>query len=161
MTTISSQMAKHLRDVVFGGNWSISNYQQVIRSIPVAWIHRSLQGSNSILTLFCHATYYIGVQLEVTKGNPLVAKDEWSFKTPEINTQEEWMQLLQEKMAQTEELASLLETLPDEQWQAIFVQEKYGTWFRNFAGCIEHLHYHLGQIALIATIIKREQEQAD
>ena len=31
--------------------------------------------------------------------------------------------------------------------------EKYGNYFRNLTGIIEHLHYHLGQIVLIKKLI--------
>ena len=30
-----------------------------------------------------------------------------------------------------------------------FFHEKYGNYYRNLHGVIEHAHYHLGQIALI------------
>ena len=31
--------------------------------------------------------------------------------------------------------------------------EKYGTYYRNFHGLIEHAHYHLGQIVLIKKLV--------
>ena len=43
----------------------------------------------------------------------------------------------------------MIAQLPDSRLEAIFVEEKYGTWFRNIHGLIEHTHYHLGQIAII------------
>jgi len=30
---------------------------------------------------------------------------------------------------------------------------KYGNYFRNIVGVIEHIHYHLGQIVLIKKIL--------
>jgi len=46
-------------------------------------------------------------------------------------------------------LAHLIEQVPDEQYTAFFDQEKYGSYYRNLQGIVEHHHYHLGQIVLL------------
>jgi len=46
---------------------------------------------------------------------------------------------------EVELLINLTEQLPDNKWEEIFVQEKYGTYYRNLHGLIEHTHYHLGR----------------
>jgi len=33
------------------------------------------------------------------------------------------------------------------------MEEKYGNYYRNFHGIIEHCHYHLGQIVLIKKML--------
>lgn len=53
-----------------------------------------------------------------------------------------------------ENFASLIEQLPESKLDEIFVDEKYGSYYRNFLGIIEHIHYHLGQIVLIKKILQ-------
>jgi len=47
----------------------------------------------------------------------------------------------------------LIEQLPEAKLGEIFSEEKYGTYYRNIHGIIEHTHYHLGQIVLIKKIL--------
>jgi hypothetical protein len=54
----------------------------------------------------------------------------------------------------TEELAWLIEQLPDEQLETTFLEARYGSLYRNLHGNIEHLHYHLGQIVLLKKWIR-------
>ena len=49
--------------------------------------------------------------------------------------------------------AQLVERLPQETLWEDFTDKKYGTYYRNLHGIIEHTHYHLGQILIIKKII--------
>lgn len=55
--------------------------------------------------------------------------------------------------AHAEEKASFIEKLPESVLLEIFSDEKYGTYYRNILGIIEHSHYHLGQIVIIKKMI--------
>lgn len=88
------------------------------------------------------------------KGNGLQAKDEYSFTLPKIETEEEW-QIYKEKMWRcAEQAAGLIEQLPDTILDKSFTDEKYGTYYRNIAGIIEHMHYHIGQIVIIKKVAR-------
>jgi hypothetical protein len=113
-----------------------------------------VQGLMSIAKLTFHATYYIDVLLRALKNQPLNAKDELSFNTPPINSQQDWDNLLKHIFTNTEEVCELIQQLPDEQLNDHFTDEKYGSFFRNINGIIEHLHYHLGQIVLIKKLLQ-------
>ena len=153
--TIATQLAKHLRDVHFGGNWTTSNWKDQLSD--VTWQEATTKAGrfNTILTLFCHATYYTGVQLNVLKGGPLEAKDEYSFQHPALHSQEEWLALQQQAWENAEQLAKLVEALPDSRLNEDFTDKKYGTYYRNITGMIEHLHYHLGQVALLKQLLRQ------
>ena len=46
-----------------------------------------------------------------------------------------------------------MEQLPETMLWETFADEKYGNYYRNIHGIIEHTHYHLGQIVLIKKIV--------
>jgi hypothetical protein len=58
--------------------------------------------------------------------------------------------------ADAEELASFVERIPDEQLSEYSVDEKNGTYYRCLQGPIEHGYYHLGQIAIIKTMLQHD-----
>jgi hypothetical protein len=151
--SVSKQLAQHLRDVHFGKNWSWSNLKDALDGLSWQEAQVSVQGLNSIAMLTCHITYYVKVIYKVLEGGPLEGNDKDSFMLPDIKEQSDW-NALQEKIWQQAELtASAIEKLDDVQLDALFSEAKYGTYFRNIAGMIEHMHYHLGQIVLIRKLL--------
>jgi hypothetical protein len=102
-----------------------------------------------------HTGYYITAVTKVLEGGPLDAKDKFSFDHPPIHSEKEWQDLLAETFANAERFALLIEQLPEEKLSETFVDEKYGSFYRNLHGIIEHLHYHLGQIVLIKKILQQ------
>jgi hypothetical protein len=91
--------------------------------------------------------------LQVLQGGALDAKDEFSFAHPPIHSPKDWDDFLTKEWTDAESFAQLLEQLPEEKLWEPFTDEKYGIYYRNLHGTIEHTHYHLGQIALIKKII--------
>jgi hypothetical protein len=57
-----------------------------------------------------------------------------------------------------DQAASLIEQLPEQRLWDDFSDQRYGNYYRNILGIIEHGHYHLGQIVLIRKLI---QESTD
>lgn len=121
---------------------------------------KQVYGLNSIATLSFHASYYVAVLLKVLKGGPLDARDEYSFHLPAIQCQEDWDSLLDQIWLDAEAAAGLLEQLQDARLTEDFTDPKYGSWFRNIAGIIEHMHYHLGQIVVIRKILERTNDDS-
>ncbi len=151
--SITKQIAKHLRDVHFGGNWTWSNYKEQLSDVNYKQATEKREGINSIATLTYHATYYVQVQLKVLQGGTLDAKDELSFVHPPFESQDDWNKFLDEIWSTAEQTAKAIEQLPDSKLSENFYAEKYGNYYRNLTGMIEHLHYHLGQIAIIKKIL--------
>jgi hypothetical protein len=60
---------------------------------------------------------------------------------------------LDKTWADAENFASLVVQMPESKLWEIFSDEKYGNYYTNIHGTIEHTHYHLGQIVLIKKII--------
>ena len=93
--------------------------------------------------------YYVSAVLKVLEGEPLNAMDKYSFNLPSILSREDWEKLLDKTWADTENFARLVEQLPESTLWEDFSDKKYGNYYRNIHGIIEHVHYHLGQIVLI------------
>jgi hypothetical protein len=151
--SITKYIAKHLREIYFGGNWTTSNFKDTISDITWQQATQKVYDFNTIATLTFHTTYYVAALLKVLQGGPLDAKDALSFIHPTINTQQDWEQLLNKAWIDAEAAAMLIENMPDIKLHENFTDEKYGNYYRNIHGMIEHMHYHLGQIVLIKMII--------
>ena len=153
---VSQQIAKHLRDVYFGGNWTSVNLKETLKDVNWQQAIIKVHSFNTIATLVNHINYYIGVQSKVLEGHPLAGKDKESFEHLPILSQQDWENILNKMWSDAEAFALLIEQLPDTKLGQVFSDEKYGTYYRNLQGFIEHTHYHLGQIVLIKKIILNE-----
>jgi len=156
--SLTGQIAKHFREVHFGGNWSSSNLKDNLAD--VTWQHATTQvySFNTIATLVYHMNYYVSAVLKVFQGEPLNARDKDSFDLPSIQSPEEWEKLLDKTWTDAKNFASLIEQLPENKLWEDFSDKKYGNYYRNIHGIIEHIHYHLGQIVLIKKILLRADE---
>ena len=152
----TQQLAKHCRDVHFGGNWTFVNLKDTLADITWQEATTQYQDSNTIATLLFHINYYINPVARVLQGEPLNASDKFSFDCPTITSQEEWEHLVQKALDEAEQFAKEIEKLEESKLFEVFSEEKYGNYFRNLFGIIEHTHYHLGQIALIKKMIRHK-----
>jgi DinB family protein len=150
---VTAQIAKHLRDVHFGGNWTASSLKQHLSDVTWQEATTEIPSFNTILALVYHMNYYVVAVIKVLRGGPLDAHDKYSFDHPPISSQQDWQNLLDKIWADAETLAGLIEQVPDAKLGEDFLDGKYGTWYRNLAGVIEHIHYHLGQIVLIRRML--------
>ena len=96
---LPAQLAKHLRDVFFGGNWTSVNLRDSLANITWQQANSKIHSLNTILALVYHINYYISAVTKVLQGEPLVASDKFSFDHPSIQSEEEWQQLLDETWA--------------------------------------------------------------
>lgn len=108
---------------------------------------------NTIAALVYHINYYVSAVLKVLQGSPLDASDKYSFDHPPILSQEDWEKFVEKTWTDAENFAGLIEQLPESKLREDFSENKYGNYYRNIHGIIEHCHYHLGQIVLIKKII--------
>ena len=154
---LPAQIAKHFRDVHFGGNWTTSNLKDNLHDVSWQQAITPVYSFNTIATLVYHMNYFVSAVLKVLEGKPLNANDKYSFDCPPIRSQEDWEKLLDKTWADAENFASLAEQLPEDKFGEIFTDEKYGNYYRNIHGIIEHTHYHLGQIVLIKKLLKQRE----
>jgi len=152
--SISKHLATHLRDVFFGGNWTSINLKDQLVAITWEDANKEINSLNTILALTFHIGYYITGVLEVFNDRPLEIRDKYSYDHPKITSATEWKTLCQTILNNAEILAKYIETLPEDTIWSDFVDPKYGNYYSNISGIIEHTHYHLGQIVLIKKLLK-------
>ena len=155
---LTAQIAKHFRDVHFGGNWTSVNLKDSLANVNWQQATTQVYSCNTIATLVFHMNYYVSAVLKVLQGSPLDAHDKYSFDHPPIRSLEDWEKLLDKIWTEAEKFASLIEQLPEDKLGETFSDEKYGTYYRNLHGIIEHTHYHLGQIVLIKKILQHSRQ---
>jgi uncharacterized damage-inducible protein DinB len=152
--SLSSQVSKQFKDVYFGGNWTATNLRDHVKDLEWKEATQELNKVNSIATLVYHIHYFVKVQLRVFEGHPLEGNDRLSFDHPPIHSADDWNAFLDLVFREGELYSAHLESLPEHIWNSTFVDEKYGTYWDNVIGLIEHTHYHLGQIALLKKVLR-------
>src|SRR4249919_3319610 len=143
--SLTGQIAKHLRELHFGGNWTWSYLKEHLEGVTWKQATTQVYSCNTIATLVYHMNYYLNAVSNRIQGRPLDAKHELSFDHPPIQSKQDWEKLLDKTWIDAESFARLIEQMPEAMlWENI--SDKYGSYYRNILGVIEHNHYHLGQI---------------
>ena len=150
---ITQQIAKQFREVYYGGNWTGSNLKDAVNGVNWEQAVQKVDGLNSIAALVFHINYYVDLIIKVLESKPLEGHDKYSFNLPPIQSTNDWEDLLNTSWANAEKFVKMVEALPDEKLRDTFVVEKYGNYYRNLEGVIQHTHYHLGQIVVIKKLI--------
>lgn len=156
---LTSELARHLREAHFGGNMTGVNLKDALEDVSWQQATKQVSSFNTIASLVYHVNYYVRAVLKVLKGGPLDAHDKYSFDLSPIESHRDWENLLENIWADAEDLACSVEQMPESRLREIFWDEKYGNYYRNIQGVIEHFHYHLGQIVLIKKIMLSAEDK--
>ncbi len=157
---VSSQIAKHFREVYFGGNWTWSNLKDTLSDVNLQQATKKVHSFNTIATLVYHIHYYVIAVTKVLEGQKLDSSDKLSFDVPQFKSEDEWKLFLNKSLVDAENFAQLIEKLPENKLWEFLVEEKYGIYYRNLHGIIEHCHYHLGQIVSLKKLIAEEEKDS-
>ncbi len=150
---LTQQLAKHFRELYFGGNWTSVNMKDSLENVTWTQAIKKIDSLNTIAVLAFHTNYYVAAVLKVLQGGQLEAKDQYSFDLPAIRWAEDWLQLLDKCWDDARNFADAVEQLPEEKLDETFADEKYGSYYRNIQGVIEHTHYHLGQVVILKKLL--------
>lgn len=154
MQTIDN-ISRHFKDTFYGGNWTSINFKDCISDIDYEEAGIKSEGLNSIAELTYHIDYYLQSILNVLEGDPLDTKDVYSFQLDKLLNEGEWKSLIAETLSNADKIYLHLEQMDESQLWQDFIDKKYGSYFYNICGVIEHTHYHLGQIQLIKKMLKK------
>lgn len=146
-------IAKHFSNVFFGENWTSVNLKDTLADVSWQQATTKVHDLNTIAMLVFHINYYIDPVLKVLQGGALQASDQFSFGVPDIRCEEEWTALKNKVFTEAETFATAISGLDESKLFEDFHEGKYGNFYYNLHGIIEHCHYHLGQIVIIKKII--------
>jgi hypothetical protein len=76
---LAEQIAKHFRQVYFGGNWTSVSMKEILKDVNWREATTQIHSFNTIAALVFHINYYISAVLKVLQGEPLNASDKYSF----------------------------------------------------------------------------------
>lgn len=147
-------IARRLREVFLDGHWiANTNYKEQLQSLNWWESSQKIGNLNTIAALTYHINYYLAGLLNAFEKGMLEISDRYSFRVPEIQSEEDWNNLVSDFLNNAEKFAKQVEEMDDHTFEKPFVDKKYGTYLRNIEGVIEHSYYHLGQISLIRKMI--------
>lgn len=148
-------LTDRIKEVFLNGTWiANTNFKDQLSDLTIDQATSKVNSLNTIAALTFHVNYYIAGILNLLESGSLEIKDKFSFDMPSVKTDGDWEKLRNTLLKNAEKFAQLIELMPDEKLNDIFVDEKYGTYRRNIEGLIEHSYYHLGQIVFIKKIIQ-------
>jgi hypothetical protein len=148
------EIANRFKEVILNGTWiANTNFKNQLSETHWELVTTQVDSLNTIALLAQHIHYYINGIKNVFIGGSLDIRDQYSFDFDPIDSQNQWEDFLIRFWNDAEEFAYLIEQMPEEKLNQVFVDEKYGTYQRNIDAMIEHAYYHLGQIVLIKKMI--------
>ena len=156
--TLSSQIAKHIREVLLDGTWVATNYKVQLSDVSWKQATTKVSNLNTIADLAFHIDYYLAGLIRVFQGGVLDIRDMYSYDAPPISSKQDWENRKQKLFEDAETFANLVEQMSDETLMQPFVEEKYGNNYINIQATIEHCYYHLGQIVLIKKLLISSSE---
>lgn len=155
----NSTIANRFREVIFNGTWiANTNFKDQLTGTSYVVANKKFENLNTVGTLTQHINYYVKGINNVFSGGTLNIKDKFSFDFSTIKSQTQWDNILDDLWTNAELFANFVEKLSVEKLSEHFVDEKYGTYYRNIDAMIEHCYYHLGQIVFLMKLIKNNND---
>jgi uncharacterized damage-inducible protein DinB len=149
-----TQIANQFKEVQLSGTWVATNLKTQLSDVTWEQANTKIGSLNTIAALTFHINYYVAGIIQVFEGGSLDIRDKYSYDMPPVESQADWEKLLKKSFSDAERFALLVEQMTDEKLWTDFADEKYGNYYRNILGMIEHSYYHLGQIVLIKKLIR-------
>lgn len=154
---MNKDLANRLREVLLSGKWiANTNFKEQITCISWEQAIEKIENLNTISLLTFHVNYYLKGLLQVFEGGNLEIKDKFSFDMPEIVSETDWLNLVNEFVSNAERFINHVEKMDDNLLKQPFVKEEYGSYLRNIEAQIEHSYYHLGQVSLIKKLVMQK-----
>lgn len=152
-------VAGNFRNMYYGPNATGVSMSDILEGIDYKQATKQVHDLNTIAVLLFHINYYVAGIMEVMKGKPLTIRDKYSFDMEPINSEADWEALQSKVLTDVEEFHSLVLDFTEEKMKSPMDDPKYGSWYKNLLGLIEHSHYHMGQIALLKKIVTSSESK--
>ena len=143
--TRNTMLSGRIREVLIDGKWiADTNFKEQLLNVNWEQAIQKVDNLNTIAMLTFHVNYYMAGILNVLNGGELEISDKYSFDLPEIKSEKDWDNLVNEFIRNSEKFVRKVEQMDESMLEHTFVDEKYGTYLRNIEGFIEHSYYDLG-----------------
>jgi predicted SnoaL-like aldol condensation-catalyzing enzyme/uncharacterized damage-inducible protein DinB len=150
----ATQLANRCREVLLDGKWiANTNFKDQLSAVTWEQATTRIGSLNTLAALAFHINYYLDGILNVFKGGSLDIRDKFSFDLKNLESAQDWQNLLNSMSRNAEAFCEHVQRMSDEKLDSHFTHEKYGTYRRSIEGVIEHGYYHLGQISLIKKMV--------
>lgn len=149
-------LAKYFREVHHGGNWVDVNLKDTLADVTWEQATAKIGDHNTIALMIYHMDYYLLAVTRAVRRQPLDSHHDLSFHLPPIQSEEDWQKLLTTFWSNTETFAKEVEQMPEAMLWEDLPDAKYGSFYRNIQGMIDHAHYHLAQIVLLKKLIGKK-----
>lgn len=150
----TAQIASRFREVILNGTWISTNFKAQLSDVTLEEALTKHGDLNTIALLTFHIHYYVAGVLNVLEGGQLEIRDKYSFDMPPLHSEAEWDAMRDALWNDAEKFAQRVEEMSDSQLWSAFADEKYGNFYRNLEGMVEHCYYHLGQVVMLKKLIR-------
>lgn len=138
-------IAQHFYEVNHGGNWTDAAVKDILQGITWQQATKKNGEANTIALLLFHMDFYNRVVYDRLVGVKRHFEHEESLQCT-ISNEAEWEQL---KATYFENVSKIHQAILAFDEDRLFEETTRNTPYKNLHGLIEHIHYHLGQIALL------------
>jgi len=151
---IAEHIARHLRDVYAGQNWTEVNLQDTLEDITYEEASQLTPASvNTIAGLVHHLAFWNRVMAQRMAGIRVEIPESNGYDNSPLLEAGQWQHLKKECFQTGEALAHVISVLPTARLEQEILPG-YPTAYKSLQGCVEHVHYHLGQIVLLKQLIR-------
>jgi uncharacterized damage-inducible protein DinB len=147
----SARLAQQVRLALFGEAWYGPSWSEILEGIPrEAAVARPLPDVHTIAEIVLHTiTWHDAIRRRILGETPEVSDaEDWPDRNPVDEAS--WNALVQQLLRTGRELVEAMTGFPPDRLQeprpGLGPEE---TWYRLFCGQMQHILYHLGQVALL------------
>jgi hypothetical protein len=151
---IAEDIARHLRDVYAGQNWTEVNLQTTLEDVSYEEASEVTPASvNTIAGLVHHLAFWNRVMAQRIAGMRVEIPESNGYDNAALNDSATWHNLKKECFQSGNALAAAIEKLTAEQLEQEILPG-YPSAYKSLQGCVEHVHYHLGQIVILKQLLR-------
>ena len=151
---IAEHIARHLRDVYAGQNWTEVNLQTTLEDITYEEASQVTPASvNTIAGLVHHLAFWNRVMAQRIAGIRVEIPESNGYDSSQLTDADHWHNLKKDCFQSGKHLADVISVLSADQLQQEILPG-YPTAYKSLQGCVEHVHYHLGQIVILKQLVR-------
>lgn len=125
---LPSTIANRLREVLLNGHFiANTNYREQHAGLDWRQATKQIHKLSTIAALTYHINYYMAGVLDAFETGKLTISDKFSFDLPPIQSEQDWLELVEMLLTNAAKLADAIEQMTAHELSQPFFDEKYGT----------------------------------